>query len=68
VFPDDTPDELAKRVLQVEHVLYPRVVEAVASGHIRLDANNRVVFETMTGLPHFPIKGSEYLKLRPEGP
>ncbi len=53
VFPDDTPDELAKRVLQVEHVLYPRVVEAVAAGHIRLDANNRVVFETTSDLPHF---------------
>jgi phosphoribosylglycinamide formyltransferase 1 len=53
VFPDDTPDELGKRVLQVEHVLYPRVVEAVAAGHIRLDEHNRVVFETTTDLPHF---------------
>ena len=53
VFPDDTPDELAKRVLQVEHVLYPRIVEAVAAGHIRLDDNNRVVFETTSDLPHF---------------
>jgi formyltetrahydrofolate-dependent phosphoribosylglycinamide formyltransferase len=53
VLPDDTPDELAKRVLEVEHVLYPRVVEAVAAGHIRLDANNRVVFETTSDLPHF---------------
>ena len=53
VFPHDTPDELATRVLQVEHVLYPRVVEAVAAGHIRLDENNRVVFETTSDLPHF---------------
>ena len=53
VFPDDTPDELAKRVLQMEHILYPRVVEAVAAGHIRLDENNRVVFETTSDLPHF---------------
>jgi formyltetrahydrofolate-dependent phosphoribosylglycinamide formyltransferase len=53
VFPDDTPDDLAKRVLQMEHILYPRVVEAVAAGHIRLDENNRVVFETTSDLPHF---------------
>jgi histidinol-phosphate phosphatase family protein len=53
VFPADTPDVLAKRVLEVEHVLYPRVVEAVAAGHIRLDETNRVVFETTADLPHF---------------
>ena len=53
VFPDDTPHELAQRVLQMEHILYPRVVEAVAAGHIRLDENNRVVFETTSDLPHF---------------
>jgi phosphoribosylglycinamide formyltransferase 1 len=53
VFPADTPDVLAKRVLEVEHVLYPRVVEAVAAGHIRLDDRNRVIFETTSDLPHF---------------
>ena len=53
VFPADTPDVLAKRVLEVEHVLYPRVVEAVAAGHIHLDDRNRVVFETTADLPHF---------------
>ena len=42
VRPDDTPDELAQRVLEAEHALYPRVVEAVAAGRIRLDENNRV--------------------------
>jgi folate-dependent phosphoribosylglycinamide formyltransferase PurN len=53
VFPDDTADDVAKRVLEVEHVLYPRVVEAVAAGHIRLDDRNRVVFEGSNDLPHF---------------
>lgn len=53
VFPTDTAEVLAKRVLQVEHVLYPRVVEAVAAGHIRLDEHNKVVFETTSDLPHF---------------
>ncbi len=27
VFPEDTPDELASRVLKVEHTLYPRVLK-----------------------------------------
>ena len=27
VFPEDTPDELAERVLKVEHSLYPRVLK-----------------------------------------
>ena len=40
----DTPDELAQRVLQAEHALYPRVVEAIAAGLIRLDENNRVLY------------------------
>jgi hypothetical protein len=29
---------------EVEHVLYPRVVEAVAAGRIQLGDDNRVVF------------------------
>lgn len=45
VFPTDTPDALAARVLQAEHLLYPRVVEAVAAGRIRLGSDNRVVYE-----------------------
>jgi formyltetrahydrofolate-dependent phosphoribosylglycinamide formyltransferase len=39
---DDTPESLAARVLRVEHLLYPRVVDAVASGRVTLDAKNRV--------------------------
>jgi folate-dependent phosphoribosylglycinamide formyltransferase PurN len=42
VAPDDTPDGLAARVLAVEHLLYPRVVDAVASGRVVLGADNRV--------------------------
>jgi phosphoribosylglycinamide formyltransferase-1 len=45
VLPTDTPDELAARVLQAEHQLYQRVVEAVAAGRIRLGSDNRVVYE-----------------------
>ena len=40
----DTPDQLAQRVLEAEHLLYPRVVEAVAAGRIRLDENNRILY------------------------
>lgn len=45
VLPSDTPDDVAKRVLEVEHRLYPRVVEAVAAGRIRLGSDNKVVYE-----------------------
>ena len=45
VHPGDTADDVAKRVLEAEHVLYPRVVEAVAAGKIRLGPDNRVILE-----------------------
>jgi hypothetical protein len=53
VLATDTPATLAHRVLEVEHVLYPRVVEAVAAGRIRLTDDNRVVFANGASLPHF---------------
>lgn len=42
VLPDDTPESLAARVLQAEHLLLPRVVDAVAMGHVSLDESGRV--------------------------
>ncbi len=42
VFSDDTPESLAQRVLEVEHVMYPRVVHAVTSGAVTLGADGRV--------------------------
>ena len=42
VLANDTPQSLADRVLQIEHRLYPIVVEAVAAGIIRLDADRHV--------------------------
>ena len=44
VEPTDTPESLAKRVLYVEHHLYPFVIDLVAAGTIRLGADNSVVF------------------------
>ena len=45
VLPTDTPDELARRVLTFEHLLYPRVIEAVAARRIRLGSDNRVIYD-----------------------
>jgi formyltetrahydrofolate-dependent phosphoribosylglycinamide formyltransferase len=42
VFPDDTSESLARRVLEVEHAMYPRVVVAVVNGDITLGADGRV--------------------------
>jgi phosphoribosylglycinamide formyltransferase 1 len=42
VRPDDDEHSLAARVLRAEHLLYPRVVQAVAAGDVRLDADGRV--------------------------
>lgn len=43
VLADDSVRSLATRVLKVEHVLYPRVVDAVASGRWRFDSRPRAV-------------------------
>jgi formyltetrahydrofolate-dependent phosphoribosylglycinamide formyltransferase len=38
----DTAQTLAARVLRIEHLLFPRVVDAVAAGRITLGADDRV--------------------------
>ena len=43
VLADDTVQTLAARVLKVEHVLYPRVIQAVASRQWRFDARPKAV-------------------------
>ena len=45
VMADDTVQSLAARVLKVEHVLYPRVIQAVASGRWRFDKRPKPVPE-----------------------
>lgn len=42
VRPGDDEHTLASRVLLAEHLLYPRVVQAVAAGDVRLTADGRV--------------------------
>jgi formyltetrahydrofolate-dependent phosphoribosylglycinamide formyltransferase len=43
VYPDDDDGALAARVLRAEHLLYPRVVNAVAGGEVRLGDDGRVL-------------------------
>jgi formyltetrahydrofolate-dependent phosphoribosylglycinamide formyltransferase len=43
VFPDDDEHALAARVLRAEHLLYPRVVNSVAGGEVRLADEGRVL-------------------------
>lgn len=45
VFEGDTAAHLAQRVLEVEHVVYPRVVQALAAGAIRVTDTGRVVVD-----------------------
>ena len=42
VLPGDTAEVLAARVLRAEHMLFPRIVQAVAVGDAGLDAEGRV--------------------------
>ncbi len=37
VHPDDTPESLQQRVLEIEHQLYPETVAKIASGELRLE-------------------------------
>lgn len=37
VSPDDTPESLQQRVLEIEHQLYPETVARIASGELRLE-------------------------------
>jgi phosphoribosylglycinamide formyltransferase 1 len=43
VLRDDDEHALARRVLRAEHLLYPRVVDAVAGGRVRLGDDGRVI-------------------------
>ena len=54
VLPNDDDRTLAARVLRAEHLLYPRVVNAVAEGETRLDGDGRVV-STRFRQPRLPV-------------
>lgn len=48
VLPNDTPEALAQRVLAVEHLLYPRAIQALAAGRVRLGDDDRVLTPATT--------------------
>ena len=64
VFDGDDVESLAARVLRVEHIVYPRVVEAVASGRTTVD-NCRVMSTTGPGdvRPSFTLLSHEESRL-----
>jgi phosphoribosylglycinamide formyltransferase-1 len=45
VLPGDAPETLAARVLEVEHVLYPKALQLFAEGRIELDGRDVIVHE-----------------------
>jgi len=47
---DDTPSDLAARVLQQEHVIYPLAVKLIASGAVSV-TGDKVMIENSTKLP-----------------
>jgi formyltetrahydrofolate-dependent phosphoribosylglycinamide formyltransferase len=51
VFEEDSAETVASRVLQVEHLLLPRVVDAVAAGTLALDDDGRVRGAFLVGNP-----------------
>ena len=54
VLPDDTAQTLAARVVRIEHLFFPVVIEAVASGAITLGADNRTVGSIPAHSPFAP--------------
>ncbi len=45
VLDSDTPETLAARVLEQEHIIYPAALAAVAAGRVRIFDNRRVCFD-----------------------
>ncbi|WP_400767667.1 phosphoribosylglycinamide formyltransferase [Methylosinus sporium] len=57
VLDSDTPDSLAARVLEQEHLLYPRALRLVASGVVRVEGN-RVVGASASPAPALAVPSS----------
>lgn len=51
VRPDDTPATLAARVLEVEHLCYPKALELAASGRLRVNGDRVALGDAGQALP-----------------
>jgi len=63
----DSAASLAARVLRVEHLLFPRVVQAVAAGRVSLDEAGRAVWTDgapRTGLTFVPASVEDHELVR----
>jgi len=45
VHPTDSPDDLAARILEQEHAIYPRAVKYIAEGRVRVSAERVLINE-----------------------
>ena len=67
VFPSDDAGTLADRVLRVEHIFYPRVIDAIAGGRVspsaRIDAPPAGIKPAFTLLPHEDSRLAENIEL-----
>ena len=43
VHPTDSPDDLAARILEQEHIIYPRAVKYIAEGRVRVSAERVLI-------------------------
>jgi phosphoribosylglycinamide formyltransferase-1 len=43
VFPEDTADTLAARILEQEHLIYPRAIQLIAEGRVRVEGRRVII-------------------------
>ncbi len=58
VLAGDTPDDLAQRVLGLEHIVYPEAVKWLAEGRVTLTADQHVVVEGQPQRLFWPIQSA----------
>jgi phosphoribosylglycinamide formyltransferase-1 len=51
VLPDDSPESLAARILEQEHVIYPMALRLVAEGRVRVEGDCAIVDAPFATLP-----------------
>jgi len=56
VLPGDSPESLAARILEQEHVIYPMALRLVAEGRVRVEGDRAIVDAPA---PTFPLRNPE---------